>query len=215
MKTKKINLLDTPIIYINLDEDFEKNKNMIDLMSNTGFSEYLRISATKAVWSGNTPKWQNREYARACVDSFYRAFTHMDPPFLVLEDDVLLNNTLPGLEFKVPDDADVVYLGGANSGISDLAEDIPKPGGALFLDSEIDNVLIPVGMVTMHAVLVLSKNAQNKISKFIKNNENIIQDVSLAKMQIANALKFYAINPPIFYQKNEEYTKDPYAGGGA
>lgn len=204
------NLADIPVVYINLDSDTKKNKKMLKLLKDNGFFDYTRISATKAIWDGIGPKWQNPEYSKACVNSFVNALSHIEAPFLLLEDDVLINEKVTSLAISIPKNADVVYLGGSNHGIENIDSNIPRPGGALFNKTKYSHIIVPIGMVTMHSLLIVTEKAKTKITNFLRNNDTIIQDVLCAKLQIANALNFYAYSPPMFFQEGEEYTKDPY-----
>ena len=85
-------------IYINLDSDTERNERMQSMLTEFGFKNVIRLSATEMP---NNPA--------ACSQSHYNALQEVDPPFIVFEDDCLIKNLNPVI--NIPDDSDAVYLG--------------------------------------------------------------------------------------------------------
>ncbi len=94
-----LDLREIPAIYINLESDVDKNKNMQSMLKDCGFKNIIRISGEY------TP---DRPLA-GCSLSHYNALEEVDPPFIVFEDDCKIKNFRADIE--IPDDSDAVYLG--------------------------------------------------------------------------------------------------------
>lgn len=135
----------------------------------------------------------------------------MKAPFVVLEDDVVLDlNWERGNSLSIPEDADVVYLGGSRFGILSLDSNMDDGVDNKYFDRYDQNLVIPNGMLRSHALLILNENAKYKLIKNLTDNLFTIQDITMAKMQIKKELNFYAIDPPIYYQDGIDDTYSPY-----
>jgi hypothetical protein len=204
--TKKIDLTEIPAIYINLNQDMVKNIRTKALLKKLGFKKILRSNATLASREDfSLHKWSDPIYANACVKSFIDAFQKSSAPFMVFEDDIVLLETSI-MSITVPDDADVVYLGGSKFGI-DSIEEISITNSSLkkYKKTDRKGIFIPTGMLTAHAILVVNSNAQEVILQAFKDNPTTIQDITLARLQLSNVLRFYGVYPPLFRQDDDHH----------
>ena len=93
----KLKLTDIPIVYINLDEQSDRNESIKTTLNDLGFKNITRVSAYKDVIG-----------KRGCAYSHAIALEEVKPPFILLEDDCLPLNFID--EIDIPDDADAVIL---------------------------------------------------------------------------------------------------------
>lgn len=211
---QQIDISSYPAVLINLDKDIEKLDASKKLLFKIGFQSIVRIPGTDAKITeqdmvGSPGKWQHPEYISACAKSFKDALSRIDPPFILFEDDITVSEAFSNL-IQIPERADIVYLGGSDHGIRNFYTDIPAPNSATFYSANMDGIVIPKGMVTAHAVLVRTGKARDTLIKAINKYSKTIHDVAFAKLQFSNAINFYAINPPIFFQDGEDHTINPY-----
>jgi hypothetical protein len=201
-----LDLKNIPAIFINLEQDLDKGTKTKQVLQQLGFSSIYRSAATlghHVNWSIN--KWEDPAYASACTKSFISAFSLLEAPFIVFEDDILANGNI-NLIMDIPDDADVIYLGGSRIGIDSPEAVIGKPFVKSHNKSKYKNYYVPRGMLSAHAILVLNERAKEIIVNSFKNNPNMIQDMTLARLQFGSELNFYGIYPPMFCQEFEEST---------
>lgn len=204
--TKTIDLTKIPAIYINLSQDTVKNIRTKTLLKRLGFKKILRSNATLASREDfSLQKWSDPIYATACVRSFIDAFSKSSAPFIVFEDDIVLLDTSI-MSITVPDDADLVYLGGSKYGI-DSIEEISITNSSLkkYKKTDRKGIFIPTGMLTAHAILVVNSNAQEVVLQALEGDPTTIQDITLARLQLSNVLKFYGVYPPLFRQEDPNH----------
>jgi hypothetical protein len=199
---QNVNLLKIPVVFINLDKEINKKQLMEKLLLGLGFKNIKRIDAVSADFIDQNTKYHETSYATACSSSFIKALESAHAPFLLLEDDIEINNFQSNI--KIPRDADIVYLGGTRYGINGLKDSVGTDKTMFYQKTKDSNIVIPKGMLGGHAILILNENAREKMISEIKKNINTIQDMTFARMQIKKMCKFYAINPPLFYQYEQE-----------
>lgn len=98
----KINLLEVPVVVINLDSEPEKRTATMEMLVSLGFKTIARVSAQPIA-----PYFAQK--VTAVAKSHLDALSVFAPPFIVLEDDVVPLNWES--EVAVPDDAEAVSLG--------------------------------------------------------------------------------------------------------
>lgn len=207
--SKKIDILSIPAVYLNLDEDIDKNKNMLNLFSKIGIAEINRVSATRGYYEPGTVKYESQPYISAVANSYIDSFMNMTPPFIFLEDDVEVTDSFRS-SIEVPNDADIVYLGGSIYALK-LPDCVAGTRRKAFRKTNMSNILELDGMLSLHAIVVLNEQAKNLLINILKEKNLIFPDVRIARLQKDKMANFYAIDPPLFYQTDKiEATYDPY-----
>lgn len=141
----QIDILDIPVIYINMDDAVEQDVRVRKLLTDLGFKSITRSSGVPVGKAERFLKIVG--VARAHV----KAMTLMAPPFLIVEDDIQLVDFKPFLE--VPANTDAVFLGNmqwgyGDNGYIDYAETEPVPGH--------DDLHKVVRMMSTHAIMYLT-----------------------------------------------------------
>jgi hypothetical protein len=179
----RIKLEDLEIVYINLSEAVNRNQSMVNMLSHYG----LRFSRVEAILSGPHQKYD------VIADSHIKALESSSAEqLLILEDDCVPHNYRN--EIEVPDDADIVYLG--IHGYEHVRERVSP---------ELWKIS---GMLAAHAILYLTQRGKDILieAQKLTKDKKYPFDVSLAKLQ--NKVNTYALNSPIWYQKDyPELTK--------
>tara|TARA_B100002019_G_scaffold162679_1_gene140347 strand:+ start:876 stop:1517 length:642 start_codon:yes stop_codon:yes gene_type:complete len=185
-----LDLREITAIYINLDSDTERNERMQSMLTEFGFKNVIRLSATEM---------PNR--LAACSQSHYNALQEVDPPFIVFEDDCLIKNLNPVI--NIPDDSDAVYLG-----ISSWGRMNGHSGPCVFYEEVVDfpGISRVYNMLGAHAILYLSKEYVSLCSKISDwyCKEEYHQDIGFAEVQ--KYYNVYAFDDPIFYQTSSNGT---------
>ena len=188
-----LDLREIPAIYINLDSDTERNERMQSMLTEFGFKNIIRLSATEM-----------SDRLAACSRSHYNALQEVDSPFIVFEDDCLIKNLNPVI--NIPDDADAVYLG-----ISSWGRQNGHSGPCVFYEEVIDfpGMVRVYNMLGAHAILYLSKEYVSLYSKISDwyCKEAYHQDIGFAEVQ--KYYNVYAFNDPMFYQTSSNGTDQP------
>lgn len=177
-----INLLDIPVYYINLDEALERRESMERLLKELEFKNVTRVQAVQ------------KYHPVGCATSHYLLLSQLTPPFIILEDDLLLETFNP--ELNIPEDADAVYLGISMWGMlnGSAIEEGTK------WDPVADNIVRTYNMLSTHAILYLSPRYVSACSlstyKSIEHERHC--DIGIAELQ--HDYKVYACDPPMFSQ---------------
>lgn len=180
------------------------------MLKKLGFEDITRCCAFEGniIKDSEINKWQQKQYANACVRGFLKALSIKNPPFVIFEDDAQPFKYNLDEDIYIPDDADFIYLGGSSERfekkVCEITMDHP------FLTTENENILIVKNnMTNLHAFMVMNEKTKEYLIKELSNNLFLIQDLTVAKMQTETDLKFYAYNPPMFFQEGEN-SKNPY-----
>lgn len=137
----KINLLDIPIYYINLDDEEQKRKNTETMLKCLGFKYVNRVSAIK----------HEKGRITGCARSHYEVLKDTKPPFIIIEDDCALNKDFVN-EIEIPDDVDALYLG-----ISHWGRYLNHSGPYVHYESINDEIVRVYNMLATHAIMYLSQ----------------------------------------------------------
>ena len=138
----KINLLDVPIYYVNLDDEDQKRKNTETMLKCLGFKYVNRVSAIK----------HEKGRIIGCARSHYEILKNVKPPFIIIEDDCALNKDFVN-EIEIPDNADALYLG-----ISHWGRYLNHSGPYVHYESINDEIVRVYNMLATHAIMYLSQS---------------------------------------------------------
>lgn len=189
----KINLKTTPVIYINMDKDVNRNESMKDLINEFGFTKHFRSSGTY------TPG----DSLKGCATSHNNILSSIKSKAIILEDDCVIKNNISTIE--VPDDADAVYLGLSEWGYT---KDVSKLGNFKFeMVNGYPGVYKVNGMLATHAILYISKEYIKMCERVAEYSSKNSVHVDQGFARIQRYFNVYAIADPIFYQhSNTEAT---------
>ena len=186
-----LDLRKIPTIYINLDQDVEKNESMKTMLTECGFENIIRISASK---------FPDRHLA-GCSFSHFNALRKIEPPFIVFEDDCKVKNFRSIIE--IPEDSDAIYLG-----ISSWGRMNSHSGPCVQYDVEdqYEGLLHVYNMLGAHAILYLSEDYTNLCARISHHFYGISdhQDIGFAEVQ--KYYNVYAFDDPLFYQTSSNGT---------
>lgn len=188
-----INLKTTPVIYINLERDYEKNERMQKLTEDYGFDDVTRFNAYLNLNNGPL----------GCTTSHMRLLETIPTPTIVLEDDCFVRRNVEYIE--VPDDADAVYLGLSAWG---MKNDNSGLWNHSYEKTDIPNVFKINNMLATHAILYLTddfRNACLRVAQWsYKNKAEGITKIDCGYADIMKYYSVYALGDPIFYQTSAE-----------
>ena len=183
---KKISLVDTPVYYINMDQDVEKAEVLEETLNRFGFKYVSRFSGIKdEIKKVGVAKSHN---------AILQDLSNEKIPFIILEDDIAIHKFLPTI--SIPSDADAFYLGNSSFG---LYAGVGQK--QICIESYDSNIFRIYNMLAAHAILYSNKEyvkflAQaTSFSVYSKNNQD------KARAETMKYWKVYAGSEPIFYQK--------------
>jgi hypothetical protein len=185
----QLDLRDIPVIYINLDKDLEKRKKVEEILNKYQFKKIIRVPGVVHP-TGNKA---------GCSMAQHNALCEIDPPFIIFEDDITLNNFNPII--SIPDDTDVFYLGISSWGRMN------SHSGPFVQYKKIDkNILRVYNMLGTHAILYLNKEYVS-ICKKISYHQYLIEDyIDIGFTDIQKYYNVYAFDDPLFYQSSSNGT---------
>lgn len=181
----KLNLIDIPVYYINLDEQEEKRKRTETLLKQIGFKFVHRFSAIK------------HEAGRiiGCARSHYEILNKASVPFIILEDDCSLNKAVPET-IDLPDNSDALYLG-----ISHWGRYLNHSGPYVHTTKIDENIVRVHNMLATHAILYLSQEYAN-ICKRISYHfgYEIENHLDIGFAEVHRFFNVYSFDEPLFRQ---------------
>jgi hypothetical protein len=182
----QIDLKNIPTVYINMDKDKTRNKEMLDLGKNLGIKNYSRSTG---VYIEGHPM-------AGCATSHMNILSKISEPTVILEDDCVVASGITIID--IPDDADAIYLGLSDWGY--LNSFSKTKNFNYTMNNTFKNVYKVDGMLATHAILYISSEYINMASKVAKwsaeNDQHIDQGLAL----IQKYFNVYALGKPIFYQ---------------
>lgn len=181
----KLNLLEIPVYYINLDEQEEKRKRTETLLKSLGFRYVNRLSAIK------------HEAGRiiGCARSHYEILKQQKPPFIILEDDCSLNREFNPL-LELPDNTDALYLG-----ISHWGRYLNHSGPYVHYEKYNDEIIKVYNMLATHAICYISDYYVDICKRIAYHCGYEIEnhlDIGFAEVQ--KFYNVYSFDEPIFRQ---------------
>lgn len=191
---RSIDLLNTPVHYINLDSDTEKRNSMEVLLDNAGFTNVHRFSGTSSNVKG-----------LGCAishNSILKELSGEKEPFLVLEDDVAIHKIKETV--NVPIDANAYYLGLSMWGIYD-----GRGHKKISVSKYSPGIYKLHNMLTAHAILYTDPEYVRFLAKATEFNVYVKTNQDKARAETMKYWNVYASQVPVFYQqgKYEKYTK--------
>ena len=181
----KLNLLNIPVYYINLDDQEEKRKRTETLLKCLGFKYVNRLSAIR------------HESGRiiGCARSHYEILKEQKPPFIILEDDCSLNKEFNPI-IELPDNADALYLG-----ISHWGRYLNHSGPYVHASKIDDEIVRVYNMLATHAIMYLTESYVDicsRISHYFGYEIENHLDIGFAEIQ--KFYNVYCLDEPLFRQ---------------
>jgi hypothetical protein len=186
-KNPFINLLDVPVYYINLDEDFEKRQSTEKLLISMGFGSITRISAI------NKKSSKFLSVTLSHIKAIKSAVEKSGFPFLIVEDDITLKNNK--ISFEAPENLDALYLGVSKWGFYN-----GKGLLQLSIEEYNDDLHRVYNMLAAHAIVYFSKDYVQALLKSYEFFIKIAGAHDFANAELMKYYKVYAVSNPIFYQ---------------
>jgi len=181
----KINLLEIPVYYINLDDQNEKRIRTENLLSDLGFKNVERFSAIR----------HDAGRIIGCARSHYEILKTKKPPFIILEDDCDLNRKFEH-ELELPDNSDALYLG-----ISHWGRYLNHSGPYVHYEKYNDKLLRVYNMLATHAICYLSDTYVD-ICKRISYHcgYEVENHLDIGFAEVHKLYNVYSFDEPIFRQ---------------
>ena len=181
----KLNLIDIPVYYINLDNQDEKRKRTETMLKQIGFKFVNRFSAIE------------HEEGRiiGCARSHYEILNEAQPPFIILEDDCSLNREI-NFKIEIPDNADCLYLG-----ISHWGRYLNHSGPYVHI-TKVDKDIVRVhNMLATHAILYISKEYANLCKRISYHfGYEVENHLDIGFAEVHRFFNVYSFDEPLFKQ---------------
>mgnify|MGYP001380647757 FL=1 len=186
-----LDLREIPAVYINLDQDVEKNESMKSMLDQCGFKHIIRVEG----------KYTPDRPLAGCSMSHYNALSEVDPPFIVFEDDCKVKTFSPTIE--IPDDSDAIYLGISSWGRMN------SHSGPFVQSENIGFGMVRIyNMLSAHSVLYLDEEYTSLCRRISYNSYETAQHQDIGFAEIQRYYNVYAFNDPLFYQTSSNGTDD-------
>lgn len=185
----KINLLDIPVGYINLERDKDRNVSVRIQLQTLGFQDVTRY-----------PGEFNTNGPAGLAAAAARALDTISAPYLLLEDDVVAN------EFKeildIPDDADGIYLGTSNWAL----QGNKTTHYLKYKKTEFPGIFKISNMLSAHAILYISDAfLQANLDACIRSQHPPFEPIDVQFARNQKSFNIYCVDVPFFVQK--EFSK--------
>lgn len=181
----KLNLLNIPVYYINLDDQEEKKIRTEEMLNSLGFDNVTRFSAIR------------HESGRiiGCARSHHEILKTCKPPFIILEDDCALNKNFTSI-IEIPDDADSLYLG-----ISHWGRYLNHSGPYVHHE-KIDVEIVRVyNMLATHAITYLTQEYVDICKRVSYYYGYVVENhLDIGFAEIHKLYKVYCLDEPLFRQ---------------
>jgi len=186
-----LDLREIPAVYINLDQDVEKNESIKSMLDQCGFKHTIRVAG----------KYTPDRPLAGCSMSHYNALSEVDPPFIVFEDDCKVKTFSPTIE--IPDDSDAIYLGISSWGRMN------SHSGPFVQSENIGFGMVRIyNMLSAHSVLYLDEEYTSLCRRISYNSYETAQHQDIGFAEIQRYYNVYAFNDPLFYQTSSNGTDD-------
>lgn len=164
----KLQIKDISAVYINPDRFLDRQRKMEGWIHGVGFSSVTRIAYNES--------FPDRAITMNHAHKYALEQSKNDVPFILLEDDAALMQPLPEY-FDIPEEADLVYLGGSNYNLLGIKlEEYNKDFYRVY------------NMLSFHAVLFPNRNFVEKVIKLLEKaiNEKKFNDITIASSSTEN-----------------------------
>ena len=182
----KINLLEVPIYYINLDGEDQKRKQTEIMLKMIGFSNVVRFSAIR----------HEKGRIVGCARSHHAILSlKIKPPFIIIEDDCALNRKFKS-EIDVPDNIDALYFGISHWGR------YMNHSGPYVHTTKVNNEIVRVhNMLATHAIGYFSDEYIDVCKRISYHHGYEIEDhVDIGFAEVHKLYNVYCFDDPIFRQ---------------
>lgn len=182
----KINILNLPTYYINLDSKDDRRQSIEYTLNRLNFSSVTRVSAIP-----------NEDGKVGCARSQHKVLSDssIKTPFLLMEDDCVFTGVCE-FEYEIPDDADALYIG-----MSQWARYLNFSGPFLHY-KQIDSKIVQVyNMLAAHAVVYLNEEFRKvctRISKYC--GYQLLDHMDNGYAEVQKYYNVYALDIPLFKQ---------------
>ena len=188
-----LNLPSTLTYYINLDSNKVSNHNIKQVLSRNKFKDFRRAPGYKDQKKING--------ISSAHENILLSLQDYDKPFIILEEDIEINNFIKTI--TIPDDADAFYLGlscmGAYNGTDQRQISAKKHS---------KNVYRIYNMLAAHAIVYLNSDYVKEMIRVIEfcRKNDVPHDIGIA--EVMKYWNVYGLSTPMFYQtgKYEKYT---------
>lgn len=181
----KLNLLDLPVYYVNLDEEVEKKERTETLLKDLRFKNVNRLPAIK------------HEAGRiiGCARSHYEILKTQKAPFIILEDDCSLNKEFDP-EVELPDDADALYLG-----ISHWGRYLNHSGPYVHYQRYSDEIVRVYNMLATHAICYISDTYTDVCKRIAYHcGYEVENHLDIGFAEVHKLYNVYSFDEPVFRQ---------------
>jgi len=186
-----LDLREIPAVYINLNQDVDKNESMKSMLNKCGFKNIIRVDAE---YTPDNP-------LAGCSLSHYNALSEVDPPFIVFEDDCKIKTFCSTIE--IPDDSDAVYLGISSWGRMN------SHSGPFVQSENVGFGMVRIyNMLSAHSVLYLDEEYTSLCRRISYNSYETAQHQDIGFAEIQRYYNVYAFNDPLFYQTSSNGTDE-------
>jgi hypothetical protein len=193
-KIYNLDIKNIPIYIINLLEHTEKYDKLYNSLSNNNFTKIYRFDAIK-----------DKNPVVGCAKSHMAVLSqnkNIDTPYIVLEDDCILNSD--DTNISVPEDADALYLGISRYGYLDYKLNILDSKASahhmMHQKTDIPHIHKIYNMLASHAVLYTSKEYVIRIIRICNFFINLKDHFDKGLAENMKYYNVYALEKPIFHQ---------------
>ena len=194
----KIKLNELNVLYVNMDKDVDRDKQVNRMFKNFGFTKVSRIPGI------STPDW----YFNGNNQSMLNALSRYDKePIIIFEDDAFPYKFVN--EIDIPDDADAIWLGFSKWGVNFKDPELDPATDQGFKYEpvpEYPHLSKVFGCLTGHAILFISERFVNKAIDSIKSEldqkERKVNAYDLILGRLQPSYNVYTFNIPIFCQND-------------
>jgi hypothetical protein len=190
----QIDIRDVPVYFINLDKDTDKRKSTENVLNEVGFKRITRIAGTA-----------NENSALGCtisqINALKIAIDECDGPFVMVEDDIVLNNKKT--IFNIPENTDAIYLGlsmwGVYNGKGHVQISAEKHNESFY---KLHN------MLSTHAIMYTNKDYVKLLLKCYEFSIKTEGPLDKVNAELMKYFEVYGLSNPMFYQEgiNQRWT---------
>jgi hypothetical protein len=177
-----------------MDQDADKRVQLEKTLSDRGFKSVTRVPGVEGIGKINGT-------TAAHIKAISYAIESVGFPFIVLEDDVVLNNI--NTDVILPADADAIYLGlsmwGVYNGKGHVQISAEKHNESFY---KLHN------MLSTHAIMYTNKDYVKLLLKCYEFSIKTGEPLDKVNAELMKYFEVYGLSKPMFYQEgiNERWT---------
>lgn len=197
MANKLIKFKEIDAYYLNLDSDEEKRFSTENALTTLGFKNIFRIPSVY------DKKHKRIGIAKSFITALQTAKAQSKLPFAIFEDDISIQNIQR--DFKLPNDADALYLGISPWGNVPLKSvGVYNSISAMKVNKNLYRIF---NMHGAHAIIYLSETYVNFLISAIEKAIDYQCHQDIIRAQSQKFFNIYAVNDPVVFQSNVVETK--------